>query len=344
MRKLKKIFDNNFQQTLTIAEIGVNHDGNFAKAKKLINYAKQANFTAVKFQIYKTEKLLKKSTPLAEYQKSQKKSKNMFDLLEKYKFTYDQFYNLKKYCDKINISFLATPFDNDSAEFLNDINTEVFKISSGDLNNFYLLNKIKMFNKPIIISTGMSELNVLKNTLKFLNCKKNKLAILHCISSYPTNLVDTQLSNINRLKKFGYPVGFSDHTIGIEAAIAAISIGAKIIEKHITLDVNLDGPDHSSSLEVNKLPKFIKHINDLTVSINFQKRRLNISEKKNKKLVTRSLYFSRDLKENHVISFKDLIPLRPFNNGYPIEKFKTLIGKKIKYSVKSGSLIKKNII
>ena len=344
MNKFNEIFFGNSQKILTIAEIGVNHDGNMTKAKKLINHAKKSNFTAVKFQVYKTDKLLKKFTPLAEYQKYKSQNQNMFNLLEKYSFKYEEFHALKKYCDKIKISFLATPFDNDSAEFLNDIGIECFKISSGDLNNFYLLKKIKSFNKRIILSTGMSDINIVRKTIKFLNYKKNKLAILHCISSYPTNLIDTNLSNINRLKSLGYPIGFSDHTIGMEAAISAISLGAKIIEKHITLDAKSKGPDHRSSLQASDMKKFVEVICDVNKSINSNKRIILDSEKKNKLLVTRSLYFSDNFKKNHIIKLEDIIPLRPFKNGYPIEKFEKLVGKKIKYSVGKGSLIKKNII
>lgn len=344
MKKLNKNFFNNSHKILTIAEIGVNHDGDITKAKKLINHAKRSNFKAVKFQVYKTDKLLKKYTPLAEYQKYKNKNKNMFNLLEKYSFTYDQFYKLKKFCDKLKILFLATPFDNESAEFLNDIDIKCFKISSGDLNNFFLLKKIKSFKKPLILSTGMSDINNVKKTIKFLNYKKNKLAILHCISSYPTKLIDTNLSNITRLKSLGYPIGFSDHSVGMEAAISAISLGAKIIEKHITLNAKLEGPDHRSSLQVSDMKKFIEVISDVSISINSNKRIILKSEKKNKLLVTRSLYFKEDFKKNHMLKLEDIIPLRPFSNGYPIEKFENLVGKKIKYSVRKGSLIKKDIV
>jgi N,N'-diacetyllegionaminate synthase len=342
MKKINQYFNNNFKNILTIAEIGINHDGNLNKAFKLIQGAKKAKFKAVKFQIYKVEHLLKSNTPLAEYQKKTG-NENMYELLKKYSFRFDEFQKLKAYCDNLNISFLATPFDNESAHFLNKLDVEAYKISSGDLNNFYLLKCIKSFKKPIIISTGLFENKDLKKTLNFLNYKKKKLAILHCISSYPTELCDTQLSNIKELKKFNYPVGFSDHTIGKDAAVAALSLGARIFEKHITLDNKSKGPDHSSSLLISDASDFISTINNLEISLK-TKRNITLKESKNKKLVTRSFYFLKDLPKNHKITDQDIIPLRPYKNGFPIEKLEKIIGKKTKYKVKKNSVVKKNII
>lgn len=344
MKKIKQTFNNNFKNILTIAEIGVNHDGKLHKAFKLIENAKKAGFQAAKFQVYKVENLLIPETPLAEYQKKGVSNSNMFDLLKKFSFRFDEFEKLKKYCDKLNISFLATPFDNESAYFLNKLNVEAFKVSSGDLNNFYLLKYIKSFKKPIIISTGLFEIKDLKKTLKFLDYDKKKLAILHCISSYPTKLLNTQLSNINEIKKFKYPVGFSDHTIGKDASISALSLGARIFEKHITLNNKSKGPDHSSSLPASETKGFISTLNELDISLKTKDRKLTFEEINNKKLVTRSIYFSNDFQKNHKIKEEDIIPLRPFKKGFPIENFKRLIGEKIKYRVKKYTLVKKNII
>ena len=343
MIKINQLFESNFKQLLTIAEIGINHNGKLSNAISLIDKAKISGFKSVKFQIYDPDKLLNRNTPLANYQR-QNKEKNMYEMLKKYAFSNDTFKIIKRYCDKKKIIFLATPFDYESALFLNTIGTEAFKISSADLNNFHLLTTIKRFKKPIILSTGMSENKSVQKTIKFLNYNKEKLALLHCISSYPTRLKDTQLSNIKELKKFNYYVGFSDHTIGKEASISALSLGARIFEKHITLNQNLNGPDHSSSMEVDKLKDFILTLEDLDKSLSNTKRTISKNEMSNKKLVTRSLYFADNLKKNHKISYKDILPLRPFKDGFEITSFKKLIGKKIKFNVKEGTLIKNNIL
>ena len=236
----------------SIAEIGINHNGSMNKAIKLINYAKEAGFNAVKFQTYDVDEMLKDDTRLANYQRKTNFN-NMKSLLRKYNFNHQQFSKLNNYCKKKNILFLSTPFDVKSALFLNKLKVPAFKISSGDLNNFYLLSIIKKFNKPIILSSGMALKKDVEKSIKFLKLSRSKLAILHCVSDYPTEIKNSYLSNIKSLKSLGYTVGFSDHTIGIESSCSAVSLGAKIIEKHITLNRKMTGPDHYSSLECNKL-------------------------------------------------------------------------------------------
>ena len=337
---IKKIFKKNFDSIFTIAEIGINHNGNIGNAIKLINHSKKAGFSAVKFQFYDADLLLKNNTPLADYQKSSRYS-NMYKMLKKYTLSNSQIYNLKKYCGKKNIEFLATPFDNESAKFLNKIKVKFFKVSSGDLNNYILLTLLKKFKKPIILSTGMSNLKDIKETLKFMNFKKNEMALLHCISEYPAKVKDYQLGNINNIKKFGYQIGLSDHSLGSNASIVAISLGAKIIEKHVTLNKKMEGPDHKASLDIYEMKNFIETLIEINQSINQKKRFLTTTEKRNKKIVSRGLYFSRNLKEGSIITLDDLIALRPPTNKYKIENYKNLIGKKIKYDVIKNTPIKK---
>ena len=226
-----------------IAEIGVNHNGSLTRAKKLIDIAKSAGFDAVKFQTL-MQKILYSNTISKISKRS--KFKNQFQMLKKLAFKKNSL--IKVFRDKIKIEFISTPFDVESAIFLNDLGVKVFKISSSDLDNFYLLDKIKNFKKKIIISTGMSTNNEIKKTIDFLDLKKY-LYILHCVSDYPTKLIDTNFGYLKRINKFGYNFGFSDHTIGKSASLAAVCLGSKIIEKHITLNKYDKGPDHLSSLE-----------------------------------------------------------------------------------------------
>ena len=270
MLKIKNFKISNNSKIFTIAEIGINHNGSIKNAIKLINFAKEAGFSAVKFQTYDVDEMLKENTKLAHYQK-QTKFSNMKSLLKKNSLNYEQFSKLNNFCRKKNITFLSTPFDVKSALFLNKLNVPAFKISSGDLNNFYLLSVIKKFKKPIIISSGMA-LKKMSNKQLNSSILTKKLAILHCVSDYPTEIKNSYLSNINDLKSLGYTVGFSDHTIGIEASCSAVSLGARIIEKHITLDRKMIGPDHRSSLECEKLKNFISKIQDINYSTFISKR------------------------------------------------------------------------
>ena len=321
-----------------IAEIGINHNGNYNFALKLIDKAKEAGFDAVKFQTFVPEEMTHKSTKLAEYQKKTN-FKNMQDLLKNYKFTFDQFEKLNKYCKKKKIEFLSTPFDIKSANFLNHLNVKAFKISSGDLDNFYLLSQIKKFKKPVIISTGMSFNIEIYDTVKFLNLPKSQLAILHCISDYPTKLSDTYFSNLEYIKKFGYEIGFSDHTIGEISSSIAVSLGAKIIEKHITLGNQLEGPDHAASMPVNKLNMFIKTLHDVNYSIS-SKRKLTKDEDITRKVARKGLYYAENIKKGSIITFKNLVPLRPANKNISPKFYKKFLGKKIKSIKKKNTPLK----
>ena len=321
-----------------IAEIGINHNGNINNAFKLIDYAVAAKCDAVKFQTINIKNLMVKNTPLAKYQKKTR-FKNMNDLIRKYNLEYQDFVKLKNYCNKKGIIFLSTPFDIDSANFLNRINVPAFKISSTDNDNVFLIETIKSFNKPVILSTGMTKINELKKILKIIKFKKNKLAILHCVSNYPTDLKDTKLGAIEQIKEFGYQVGFSDHTIGSSAAIAAIAKGAVIIEKHITLNNNMEGPDHDASLDCKKLAKFVKDIRDVKISLKDNRNTISKKESLTKKIAKKSIYFSKNLKKNHKIKKSDLVALRPRIEGISPIDYKKIIGKTLKSDVKTNSIL-----
>ncbi len=335
-KKFKKIF--------LIAECGVNHNGNYQTAKKLIRYAKLAGFDAVKFQTYITENLVHKTTKLANYQRKTS-YKTQFAMLKKYSLTKNEFLKLKAFCEKIKIIFLSTPFDLESAKFLDKIlNVPIFKISSADLNNYQLLNYIKSSKKPIILSTGMSTNKMINNAVKFLNYPKNKLAVLHCVSEYPTNIRDTFLGSLNKLKA-KYIFGLSDHTSDEYTAIASSVMGIKVLEKHITISKNMKGPDHLASLPVKKLNKFVKLIRDLEYSSKQIKIKPTKEEEENFIVTNRKLFFKKDLYKGNKLSFDNVLPLRSnikktFDSSFLLK----IIGKKIKKNVKKMDPIEKNLI
>ena len=343
MFKIKNIKFNKNTNAFIIAEIGINHNGDIKNAFKLIDAASRAKCNAVKFQTFDVDTMVHESAELANYQKKFT-SNNQKKMLKKYQLNYKDFTKIKKYCDKKRIIFLSTPFDIKSANFLKNL-VPAFKISSGDNDNLILLNHIKKFKKPIILSLGMMNNNEIKEILKKLSIKKNKLSILHCISEYPTKLSDSQLGVIKELKKFGYVVGFSDHTVGFEASIGAICFGAQIIEKHITLDNKMKGPDHLASLNVKDLKKFVETLRTMEKLRDFKKRSITSEEVKTKFIAKKSIFINKNLSKHQKINIKDLIPLRPLKNGIPIKNVDKIINKKVKkkisklYQIKFKDLI-----
>lgn len=315
--------------TFIIAEIGVNHNGNEKIAIELIDVAKKAGANSVKFQTFKSELLVKKDTLTAEYQEKNTSEKTQYNMLKKLELSDNSFKNIKDYCDKIQIEFISTPFDCKNVEFLNSLNVKTFKIGSGDLTNYPLLKAVALTKKKIILSTGMSCLEEVIKAVEFIIKYKNKnIIILHCISSYPTTNRDVNLRCIETLKKQfkSLDIGFSDHTIDEYAAISAVSLGATYIEKHITLDNNLHGPDHIASLNPEKFIYFCKKIRDTEELLGDGIKRCMSSEIKNREVARRSLATSRNIKKGEVITEEMLISLRP-NSGISPIYFENIIGK-----------------
>ena len=329
------------KRVFKIAEIGVNHNGILKNAFKLIDCAAKSGFDAVKFQTFDVDTMLLKKTKLANYQKKTK-FKSMREMLKKLSFTEENFHKIKAYCKKKRIIFMSTPFDIKSAEFLNKLNVPIFKIASGDLDNFLLLKKIKSFKKPMIISTGMSNMREIENTLNFLKLPKDKLTIMHCVSKYPTKLDESQLGFIKQLRKFNYQIGLSDHTMGFESSIASIALGINVIEKHITLNNKMHGPDHQSSMHIKHLKKFVNTIDNLVKSLHVKNRTISKEEKENSKVAKKALYYSRSLGINKKINLNDLISLRPLGNGISPSQYDFFIKKKLKKNVKKFQILKKS--
>lgn len=247
------------ERTLIIAEAGVNHNGDIELAKKLAYTAKEAGADVVKYQTANVDMLVTEFASMANYQEINTQiHKSQKSFLRGLQLSEDEFYILKEFCDNIHIMFVSTPFDNLSIDFLSSFNMPFWKIPSGEITNYPYLVKIAKTKKKVILSTGMSNLDEVENAFSLLKKSGTEdISILHCTSQYPTPFEDVNLNVIPMLKeKFHVTVGYSDHTMGIEIPIAAVAMGARIIEKHFTLDRNMEGPDHKASLEPNELKKW----------------------------------------------------------------------------------------
>jgi len=321
-----------------IAEIGVNHNGNVETAEKLIDVAKQAGADCVKFQTFVSEEEISKNAPLAEYQKG--KFSNQLDLVKNLELTENDFKNLKGYAENLELEFLSTPFDEGSVDVLEKIRVVGYKISSGDLNNIKLIKKIASTKKPIILSTGMASFEEIKESISWLQEEKTYYALLHCVSCYPTNIEDCNLLAISTLKeKFGVIVGFSDHTIGNEAALIATALGAKIIEKHITLDKTMNGPDHLMSMEPREFQKFVTSIRKAELAMGNGVKRCLPCEEEIKKVARKSIVSSRTMTKGEIINELDLKLKRP-GTGIEPKYLDKMIGKCLKKNIEEDHLIK----
>ena len=314
---------------LIVAEIGNNHEGNFNQAKKLIKSSADAGADAVKFQSFITKSyVLKNSNP------------DRYKLMKKFELTQNQFKKLKDYAHKLGLLFISTPLDINSAKYLNNI-VDAYKISSGDINFYPMIEIICKSNKPLIISTGVSPLNEIKKTINFIKRyrKLNNVLILHCVSSYPTKNKDASLSNIFHLKKISKNIGYSDHTIGINAALCSVSMGIKLLEKHITLDNKYSSfRDHKISSNPKEFKSMVKKIRLYEIIIgsnNFKS--LNT---KDAILIKRSLVAKKDLKKDKIINQNDITWLRPGNGEAPGNE-KSFIGKKLIRDISNGEQLKR---
>ena len=296
-----------------IAEAGVNHNGNLQLAKKLVDAAKFAGVDAVKFQTFKTEELVTRKAPQAEYQKKNAKAKSQFEMLKQLELSESEFREIFKYCRKKKIIFLSTPFDEKSAEFLNDLGVMAFKIGSGDITNIPLIRTVAEFGKPVILSSGMATMAEVTEAVKAIYKQGNrKLILLHCTSNYPADIKDVNLKAMNALRdKFSVPVGYSDHTKGIEVSLAAVAIGACVIEKHFTLSKKMKGPDHKASIEPDEFSKLVKKIKMIEIALGNGIKKPSDSEKKIMEIVRKSVVSARKIKKGEKIISEMLKVKRP---------------------------------
>ena len=335
-------------KTIIIAEVGVNHNGNINVAKKLILAAKKINANYVKFQCYKTEKIVHTEAKLAEYQLiSNTKYKNQFQMLKQLELKQKDIRILNRYAKKNKIAFMCSVFDLESANFINKLNNDYIKIPSGEITNVQLLKLVGSFKKKIIISSGASNLKEIlqaKKTLNKAGLDDKKITLLHCISSYPTKKEDLNLNSIEYLKeKTKLNIGLSDHTKSTSVASLAVCKGATMIEKHITLNNEMIGPDHRSSLNVKKFQKMIINIREVELILGNKNKLVSNSEKKNKPLIRKSIFASKDIKKNETINLKNIKILRPLI-GIPAENIFKILNKRTKKEILKNTPIYKSLI
>ncbi len=330
-------------RTFIIAEAGVNHNGKIELAKRLIDVAVNAGADAVKFQTFKAEEVISKFAPMAEYQKRNISDyESQLDMVRALELSYTDFETLKDYCDKKGIIFISTPFDLHSARFLRDLGLEIFKIASGEITNYPLLREIGSYKKKVILSTGMSDLGEIEDALNVLmenGTRRENITILHCNTEYPTPYEDVNLKAMLTIREaFKVNVGYSDHTTGIEVPIAAVALGATVIEKHFTLDKNLPGPDHKASLEPNELTAMVEAIRNTEKALGNGIKKPSQSEIKNMNIVRKSIVAKRDIKIGETLTEENLTTKRPGTGINPM-KWKEIIGKKASKDISKDKLL-----
>lgn len=326
-----------------IAEAGVNHNGDINLAKKLIDAASDAGVDAVKFQTWKTELLVTKEANQAEYQTENTGIKeSQFDMLKRLELSYSEFRELKQYCDNKNILFISTPDEFESADFLCELQ-DIFKIGSGELTNIPYLRHIGKMNKKVILSTGMGTLGDIEKALITLinaGTKKENIVLLHATTMYPTPMNEVNLNAMLTIQKaFNINVGYSDHTMGIEIPIAAVALGAKVIEKHYTLSRDMEGPDHKASLEPHELKAMVQAIRNIEIALGDGEKLPQASEKENLKVVRKSIVANKKILQGDIFSESNLTVKR-VGYGISSSRWDELIGLKAQYDFNIDDIIR----
>ena len=319
------------RRVVIIAEAGVNHNGKLNRAFELVDSALLAGADIIKFQTFKAHKLVNKTATKADYQKlTTDPIESQYDMLSRLELTPEDHIRLIEYCENQGIEFLSTPFDLDSIEMLQKFGLKRFKIPSGDITNFPFLKKIASFNKQIILSTGMSYLGEVEEALGVLvqyGTALTKITLLHCNTEYPTPFEDVNLRAMETIHQaFKLPVGYSDHTTGIEVPIAAVALGATIIEKHITMDRNLPGPDHKASLEPDELKEMVLAIRNIEKAMGNGIKGPTPSEMKNMIIARKSIVAAKEINEGDLFSNDNLTVKRPGDGLSPM-RINEILGK-----------------
>jgi len=335
------------KKIIVIAEAGVNHNGSIKEAKKLVNLAKKAKSNFVKFQIFSADRLVTKNAQQAKYQElNTGKKESQYTMLKKLEFNYDKFILLNEYCKKIKINFLGSPFDIESIKFLVNLKCKYIKIPSGEITNRPYLEFLGRKNKILFLSTGMSKLSEVEKAITILNksgtLKKN-IYVLQCNSEYPSPSSDVNLKAMVNMKNiFKLKIGFSDHTIGSLSSVIAVTLGASVIEKHITIDKNNKGPDHKCSMNEKEFCQFVSDIRNVSSIIGDGVKMPSKSERKNIIIARKSIYASDFINKGELFSKNNLIIKRPFLGLNPMN-INFLYGKKSNKNYKKNQLIKYNL-
>jgi len=329
------------QPCFIIAEAGVNHNGDVNMAKKLIDAAGEAGADAIKFQTFKAKEVVVPGAEKAGYQKeTTRPEESQFEMIKELELSERDFEDLFSYALEKEIVFLSSSFDRGSVDLLDRLGVPAFKIASGEINNFPFLKYIAARGKPVILSTGMSTLKEVEDALNAIrNEGMKEIILLHCVSCYPARIEDTNLRAMETLRQaFELPVGFSDHSSGIIVPVAAVALGACVIEKHFTLDKNLPGPDHRASLEPGELKEMIRAIRDVEKALGDGVKRPAAEEEDTKKVARRSIVARVDIPEGAIITL-DMLDIRRPGTGIEPKNLDMVIGKRAKREIKSGELI-----
>lgn len=330
-------------KTLIIAEAGVNHNGDIELAKKLIDVATDAGADLVKFQTFSADRLVTQSALKAEYQVlATDKIESQHEMLRKLELTESMHHELINHCANREIGFFSTGFDIESINFLARLGQELFKIPSGEITNLPFLQHVGGLGKKVLLSTGMSnmhEVSAALNALELAGTPKNRITVLHCTSSYPAEMSDVNLRAMLSIQdEFGVEVGYSDHTLGTEVAIAAVALGAKVVEKHFTLDRNMTGPDHKASLEPDELIRMVAGIRSIEKALGDGNKVITQNEIQNRDVARKSIVASRDIQAGEVFTENNLTAKRPGTGISPM-KWDEVIGTKAKQSYVTDDLI-----
>ena len=332
------------KRTLIIAEAGVNHNGDIAKAKALIDKGAEAGVDYVKFQTFKAEKLVTKQAQRASYQdKNTQNNDSQYEMLKKLELSQVLHQELMDYCNQKGVKFLSTGFDSESLVFLAQLGVTIAKIPSGEITNLPYLRQVASLFPEVILSTGMATIGEIKDAVKVLTdngVSKDKITILHCNTEYPTPMEDVNLKAMLHIQReLGLPIGYSDHTLGIEVPIAAVALGATVIEKHFTLDKTLPGPDHKASLEPDELKAMVSAIRNIEKAIGGSGlKEVSKSEEKNKPIARKSIVAATDIKKGNIFTPENLTVKRPGTGISPMQ-WDEVIGKEAKRDFQEDELI-----
>ncbi len=343
--RLKNGFEfKNFGRPFIIAEIGSNHNGDMDLARKIIDEAKSCGCDAVKFQSFDDKSLICKAEYEAntKYNDSPKKHfGSLEEMVKKYYLREEQHYELKEYCDQIGILFSSTPFSYNEVDLLVNLDVPYIKVASMDINNYPLLRYMVKTGKPIILSTGMATLAEIDHAIQIFEEEGNsQIVLLHCISVYPPAFEDINLRNISMLQQtYSYPVGFSDHSLGIHIPLAAITLGSCVIEKHFTIDKDLPGWDHEISADPKEMRQIVEFSKQINKSLGSFTRKVSEAEEKKKLKFRRSIVSTTDMQAGHVISQNDLTSKRP-GTGIPPDLSDYLVGRRLKRDLPYDSMFK----
>jgi N,N'-diacetyllegionaminate synthase len=326
-----------------ISEAGVNHNGSIKLAKELIDVAVESGADAVKFQTFKADNLVSKTAEKADYQKKNTDaSESQFDMIKKLELDMETHKELLVYCQEKDIMFLSTPFDHDSINLLSSLGLQIFKIPSGEITNLPYLRHVGSLKKKVILSTGMSTLQEVGDALTILinaGTSKENITVLHANTMYPTPMTDVNLNAMLTIqKKFGTAVGYSDHTLGIEVGVAAVAMGASVIEKHFTLDKTMDGPDHKASLEPKELKEMVLSIRNIEKALGSSEKKPSPSESVNIEVVRKSIVANQCIEKGDLLTEKNLIVKRPGSGISPM-KWNDVIGSLATKSYNKDDLI-----